>query len=1212
MGEGELEWNHEDGYKWAELSPGFWGEEGFEKKGPASIGITFENTLTEEEIVENRVLMNGSGVAAGDVNGDGLVDLYFAQLNGPNRLYENVGGMRFKDVTESAGVSHTGRYSTGVAFADIDGDRDLDLIVGSLDKSTKIYENNGRGEFDKKKSEIGGGGTSTFALADIDSDGDLDLYSAKYKSKNERDKHKVGFIKPKNLTKKTGKNFVLKEKFEEDFELFAEGENLTVRQTGKRNVLYLNGGDGNLSKEESFEKRFVKKGKKKNETRKGWTLTASFRDVNGDMKPDLYTCNDFWTKDNLWINRGNGVFENAGSPSLPKISYSSMGVEFMDVNRDYNTDIFVTEMLSTENKSRKTQKINKTPFVSKIDGGNIQRQYVQNTLQINRGDNTFSEVSFYSGVEATDWSWGAISVDVNLDGYEDVLVNTGNALDLRDLDTPQTLGKRLSRGAISDDYILEYPSLTANNILLKNMGNTKFQNKSGDWGFTAQDISHGLASADLDNDGDLDLVLNRLNQVAAVYENTGTAPRIAVRLRGTPPNTQAIGAKVELEGGGVPQRDEIEAGGNYASSSDPLVVFAADPNNRDHTLTITWPDGRKSEIEGIRANRIYQVSKSEVATSMSPDHNDTQTGDLQFRDVSSRVSHEHNESPFDDFKYQPLLPIKLSQLGPGVSWIDFNRDGHDDLFVGGSRGSEMGVFLSDGDGTFSSIEVEDLSDPAEGDQTSIVGWSDRFGQHLVVGRSNFELGSSSAPAAVHYTFNEGKLTGKEPIPGIRSSTGPLAVADYDGDQDVDLFVGARFRPIRYPRDARSRLFRYEEGSFQLDRANSRTLQDAGLISGAVFTDFDQDGDQDLVLSREWDSILLLENVDGHFRDVSSKMGLSKLKGRWNGIATGDFNGDGWPDIIATNWGLNSVYQMGSGPPLKVYYDDFDYDKRVEIIEAYYNEDKGAYMPRRQLRHLDRAMPKFTGRIKSNDKYSRMSVGEIMNIEPKKIPSKEINTIESFVFINKKDTLEGHTLPTTAQLTTAFDPVVADFNNDGNEDVFLSQNFFAQPLMVPRQDAGRGVLLEGNDKGDFETVPGHVSGIQVYGEQRSAASSDLNGDGRVDLAVSQNEDSTKLYINQTEERGLRVRLKGPADNLDGIGSSLRLVYLDGTKGPRREIQAGSGYWSQSSLDPVLGMARRPVKLEITWSDGTKQTVPIPTVQGSPRTHEIEVTYPGETE
>ncbi|HYW33970.1 MAG TPA: FG-GAP-like repeat-containing protein, partial [Balneolaceae bacterium] len=435
---------------------------------------------------------------------------------------------------------------------------------------------------------------------------------------------------------------------------------------------------------------------------------------------------------------------------------------------------------------------------------------------------------------------------------------------------------------------------------------------------------------------------------------------------------------------------------------------------------------------------------------------------------------------------------------------------------------------------------------------------------------------------------------QDSIPGIYSTTGPLAAADYDHNGNVDLFVGGRFIPTQYPENARSRLFKNKNGHFYLDKKNSNELKSIGLVTGAVFTDYNGDGWPDLLISTAWGSLKLFKNDHGHFVNVTKKVGLAKYKGWWNGVATGDFNNDGRPDIVATNWGQNSSYQPEAGHPLKMYYADFNNDRRMDMIESYYDPKMKAYVPRRQLNAYSSVSKSFFGDITSNKKFAHASIKKLLGPYFKQTHTKEINTMQSMVFINKGgDHFVAHPLPRAAQLSVAFDASVGDYNNDGNEDIFLSQNFFDMPSHIPRQDAGRGLWLEGDGHGHFTAVPGQKSGVKVYGEQRGAALGDFNRDGRVDLVVSQNGKRTKLYQNQTPRRGYRIRLVGRSGNRDAIGASMRLVYKNGTKGPRREIQAGSGYWSQNSPVQVMGYpaARKPVAILIRWPGGNKQKVPI---------------------
>jgi hypothetical protein len=363
------------------------------------------------------------------------------------------------------------------------------------------------------------------------------------------------------------------------------------------------------------------------------------------------------------------------------------------------------------------------------------------------------------------------------------------------------------------------------------------------------------------------------------------------------------------------------------------------------------------------------------------------------------------------------------------------------------------------------------------------------------------------------------------------------------------------------------------------------------VTSATFVDYDTDGDQDLLLGRAWDSIVLLENQDGAFEDVSSEVGLSRKRGWWNGVATGDFNNDGRPDLVATNWGLNSRYQRVGGRPLKMFFDDFDGDRSPEVVEAHYDPDRQGYVPYKPFYSFYKTIPSFRRRVDSHARYARSTVADLAGRSSENIPAREITTLRHTLFLNTGGEFEAHPLPPKAQFAPAFAAGVADYNNDGHEDLFLSQNMYSLPKLTPRQDAGRGLWLRGDGTGDFAPVDGSVSGVTVYGEQRGAALGDFNRDARVDLVVSQNGAATKLYRNQTPAPGVRVVLQGPPANQEAFGASVRVVYADGSKGPLRTVQAGSGYWSQDSAVQVLGTAKEVAQIEVTWPGGETESVPL---------------------
>jgi enediyne biosynthesis protein E4 len=1190
----ELVWVQGDGYQWAEISPGYFGSTGFNQLRPSRTNIHFNNSLTEEEFGRNRNFLIGSGVAAGDINGDGFVDLYFTGLRKSNRLYKNLGGMKFEDITDQAGVAHEEYSSTGAVFADINGNGHLDLLVTSLSGDNILYINDGQGNFSiDKNSGLGPSrGSTTMALADITGNGYLDLYITNYKERPVSDMYTSEELSWPNILneplRSPSDQYTLAPPFDSHYQLvYQDGQLSGLLEYGEIDELYLNEG-GKFVKVNDTQNTFLDENEEPYGLQPDWGLSAKFQDLNGNGHQDLYVCNDFFTPDRIWFNRGDGTFKAVSPLSIRNISYSCMGVDFSDINRNGRMDIFTTEMLSQDHSTRLRQAASEDPPVPVVIGETDSRpMYNRNSMHIKREDDTWAEITHYSGVQASGWSWATQFMDINLNGFEDLIINNGFLYDHLDIDAQIKIIRR--DGSLDEnflDFMLESPTLNLRNHFFMNNGDLTFTDVSEQWGFKDLDISHGLAVADLNNNGTLDFVVNRMNQTAAVFQNTTTAPRISVRLKGKTPNTQAIGSTVELIGGPVKQSKQVVSGGQYSSGSDPGLMFAADQDNSGHEIIVKWPDGNESRIQDVKANRIYLIDQAGAKQINSGETINSDTIPI-FEDISTRISHTHHEDIFDDFELQPLLPIRLSQLGPGVSWMDITGNGLDDLLIAPGRGGNLGVFQNQGNLSFNKWDIYPLTETSSGDKTTILGWSEDGYKHIVVGMANYELGRSGVPSA--YTFKVdsfGTIIATDSIPGIFSTTGPMAAADVTGNGYLDLFIGGGFKPGQYPEDADSRFFRNEGGFFILDSRNSQLFNGLGLVNGAVFSDITGNGQQDLLVSTGWGTLRLFENNSGVFREVTAEFGLADHKGWWQGVATGDLNGNGRTDIIAMNLGLNSQYQFNNDDPLRLYFDNFDGFGGNDIIDAY-SIGNQKYMPRQKLHEFQQSYINLN-RMENHEIFANSSLKEILGDRYEQTRFKEINTLEHMVFINTDDGFEAHSLPLEAQLSAGYHVGVADINNNGIEDLFISQNLFALPEKTPRLDAGRGLLLFGNGDGSFRPVSGTESGIKVYGEQRGAAFSDLNNDGRLDLTVSQNGTITRLFLNQTDKRGFRISLHGPSSNSEGVGSQIRLIYENGEKGPARHIQIGSGYWSQNSTTQILGAKSDNVKaIEIQWYNGTLQ-------------------------
>ncbi|MEO5567177.1 MAG: FG-GAP-like repeat-containing protein [Gemmatimonadaceae bacterium] len=1193
------EWQQEAGYRWRELAVGG-REAGFTRLSAGKTGIDFTNTVSESLLVGNRNLGQGAGIAIGDVDGDGLPDVFMARTEGCNALYRNLGGWRFEDIAKTAGVQACDRFSSGTALADIDGDDDLDLILLATTGPNAIFVNDGKARFTEHRDlgldSTGNGGT-TLALADVDGDGTLDMYVANYKAYSIADSLPPQQSSFAQMVRETspGKYEVVPER-RRDYRIVMRpdmgGLRLTTR--GAPDDFYLNRG-GTFARIPWSDRMFIdRSGKQMTEEAESFGLAAKFVDLNGDRAPELYVANDFEDTDELWLNNGKGAFRLSDWSARRQMSNSAMGVDVADVNGDGLPDIFEVDMLSKDTRRAKTQIPTHSPLPKKPGDMEHELQQQRNVLFLNRGDYTYAEVSMAAGVQASGWSWATAFMDVDLDGWQDILITTGHLWDLMDADIHEDLANRL-KSVHWQRLRWEFPPLRLRNVAFRNRGDQTFEDASASWRFgVEEDISHALAAGDLDGDGDLDVVVGRLGSPALVMRNDASAPRVAVRLIGVAPNTRAVGASIRLEGGAIPiQVREVVVGGLFMSHSDYQASFAMGTSD-SATIVVNWRDGRRTIINGVRPNREYEIT---TATSVPVVPPDTARAPVAlFEDVTRQLGgHTHVEDEFDDWDRQLLLPNALSALGPGISWLDIDGDGDEDLVVGTGKGGRISLFRNDR----GRLVPQAAQGPiAQNDVTTILSLPASEGLRLLVGVSTWQarsLSEMTGPAAVvSLRVTAGNLApaAESLVGSTESATGPLAQADYDGDGDLDLFIGGRAIAMRYPVAASSGFFRNNEGKFELDQANTATVKTIGMVSAATFADVNGDGHPDLVLAREWNSILLLLNDGrGRLSVAPESWGLARHSSRWNGIATGDLDGDGRLDLVATSWGRNTMMQADSAHPLVMVHGPFGAAGEEEMLMARFDPRIRGLSAMNSYARVRTVMPSLVQRIPTFFAYADATVEQILGKTGAPISRLEVTTLDHTVFFNRASRFDAVPMPREAQLAPASYAGITDFDGDGFEDIFLSQNFFPTEIGTPRYDTGRSLLLTGSGGGGLTPLSGARSGLLVYGDQRGAAYSDFDHDGRVDLVVSQNGGLTRLFRNRGATPGLRVRLQGSPSNPNGIGTQLRIVY-GARMGPVREVQAGSGYWSQNGAVQVLGLSAIPTEVWARWPGGVVSRVPVP--------------------
>ena len=1044
---------------------------------PGETGIYFENKLTEglnANVLMYEYLYNGGGVAAADFNGDDLIDLYFTSNMGDNSFYINQGDLKFQEVSAVSKVGgRKGPWKTGITAVDINGDNRLDLYLcysGALPpekRSNQLFINKGNDENNipifEEQAEAYGLASPAFSnqahFFDYDRDGDLDALLLNHN--------------PKSLP-------VLNEV--STAELLKQDDPLQ----GIRLLQQTNG---------KFEDITVKAGISGSALTYGLGLCIS--DLNNDGWMDFYVSNDYTIPDYLYINNKNGSFSDELQNSLGHISHFSMGNNIADINNDGLQDIFTLDMLPEDNERQKLLLApdNYEKFDLNLRSG-FHYQYMRNMLQLNNGNGTFSEIGQLAGISNTDWSWSALLADYDNDGWKDLYITNGYFRDYTNLDFINYMDDYIqSKGRLSREDVLEIikkmPSTDLTNYLYMNEGGQRFTDETTTNGLDLPSNSNGAAYADLDNDGDLDLIVNNINKPAFVFRNetqNNDHGYLQIKLQGEDLNTQGIGAEIAIYSGTSTQNLEQVTTKGYLSTVSPILHFGLGKASAIDSLHITWNNGKQQTIEKLDANQRIILDEKDAAENFSP----SGMASPLLLEIPSPIAFEDATIPDNDFKRQSLLISQFSHTGPCMVKGDLNADGLTDIFIGGGKGQSAEIYIQNTGGSFDKINTAFLEADKDAIDTDAVIFdanNDGYTDILVISGGYHDLAPNDPLLSnrIYFGDNQGNFTkNATALPLLFTSNSCSIVNDVNGDGYLDLFVGSRMVPGRYPETPPSHLLINDgQGNFTDQIATlAPELQYLGMITDASWVDVNNDKIKDLIVVGEWMAISVFENRDGKLTNATNSYFDKSIKGWWNTLKVEDINRDGRPDIIAGNMGTNTQFSASEAEPAEMYYADFDNNGAIDPIFCYYIQGKSyPYLTRDELLgQLASLRSSFT----SYKTYSQATIEDILTAEQLKSASKlSADHMETTLFLNTEGgKFEFEPLPIQAQYGPVYEIAVSDFNADGNIDMLLFGNNDYFKLRLGKYDANYGTLLAGDGKGHFDYIDQLRSGLKVKGAVRS--------------------------------------------------------------------------------------------------------------------------------
>ncbi|MEO9571968.1 MAG: VCBS repeat-containing protein [Polaribacter sp.] len=1064
----------------------------FNKLSSKKTNVTFSNNLKETDSLnyfKYTSIYMGGGVSLGDINNDGLIDIFFTGNQVSNKLYLNKGNLQFEDITKNANISGDKRWYTGSTMADVNNDGYLDIYCAVAGKNgvknNQLFINNKDNTFAEKANDYQIDDTANSVQStffDYDNDGDLDLYVANYP-----------------ISHPSTSNMVYKHKMSK----------VSLQESDK---LYRNDGDKFTDVTEiSGVKNY------------SFSLGISASDLNNDGWQDLYISNDYSVPDFLYINNQDGTFKEVIKDATSQTSFYGMGIDVSDINNDGFLDVFQVDMDSNNNRRQKANMASMNPklFFETVFYG-FHYQYMHNCLQLNSGliENgipKFSNISRLAGTSSTDWSWGPLFADFDNDGLKDLYITNGTRREVNNKDFFRKIDKIEYEKYSLLEKTKMIPSEKIDNFMFKNSGNLDFKNVGKKWGLEHKGFSNGAAYADLDNDGDLELIVNNIDEEATIFNNNSSknSNYLKIRFNGGSKNKFGLGTRVYAFTGAKKQMQELTLTRGFQSSVAPEIHFGFNKEKKIDSLQIIWNNGNIQTLKETATNQLLTINYADARPNLNKKIINKK--ETLFTEVDNLLQPKHKENELNDFDKQVLLPHKMSTLGPALAVADVNNDGLEDYFIGGSFGNPSQMYLQK-EGDFIKIEIPSIEkDKLSEDLGALFFDADSDGdKDLYVVSGGYEFAQNSSMLQDRFYENDGKGGFKKlvnSLPKFSSSGSKAYQLDYNKDGKQDILVLGRQVSGKYPLPATSYLLKNNSTPLNIKFEDTSTtlFSDLGMATSAVITDFNNDSWQDIIIVGEWLPIKIFKNNKGIFEDVSEKMGITKdTTGWWWSINQGDFDNDGDIDYILGNNGLNYKYKATENETFDIYVNDFDKNNKSDIVLSYYND--GKQYPLRGRQCSSEQIPGIKNKFKNYDEFSTATLIDVYgknNLE--NALHYQVKSFASIYLENKGDSFAIHKLPVEAQFSSIQKILVNDYDKDGNLDVLIAGNLHNSEVETPRNDASYGLFLKGNGRGIFKATSVLESGFYTSGDVKEMSEITINN--KKHIIIGKNNDEIQyLKIN----------------------------------------------------------------------------------------------------